>query len=222
MAHESTTAEGGTPDEADQAKARKKALKAEKAQAKKAAKAKAKAENPERGIETMFRSASKNHIRLSQMADNKANILLSVNALIISVTVARLIPELALHQELRIPLGALVATCLSSMIFATISTIPKLTKGITTRDQCDRKEGNLLFFGNFHAMPQEKYEMAMRELMKDRDYLYGSLTRDLYHLGVVLHRKYALLRLSYMIFMWGLIVVVVLAAWAAYAAGLLG
>jgi hypothetical protein len=203
----------------DEKKALKKLRKEEKALAKAEAKAKAKEENPERGIETMFRTTAKNHMQLSQIADNKANIMLSINALILSISVTGLLPQMGLHPEVRLPLFLLLAVCLGSMVFATISTIPKLSKGITTREECDRKEGNLLFFGNFHAMKRTQYEMAMNELMNDRSYLYGSLVRDLYYLGVVLHRKYALLRISYMIFMYGMIGVVALSVWAVETAG---
>ena len=72
------------------------------------------------------------------------------------------------------------------------------------------KEGNLIFFGNFHKMPLEDYEWSIGELMKDRDYLYKSLTRDLYFLGKVLNRKYMLLRYSYYIFMIGLIASIIM------------
>jgi hypothetical protein len=49
------------------------------------------------------------------------------------------------------------------------------------------------------------YDWAMKEMMKDKDYLYGSMIKDIYFLGVVLARKYKLLRISYSIFMYGLI-----------------
>ncbi len=198
--------------ERELSKAEKKTLKAErkeaKALAKAEAKAAAKANSTERGIETMFRNSGKNHMQLSQIADNKANIMLSINALILSISITGLIPRLGLFPELSIPLIILVVVCLISMVFATISTIPSVSKGITTREECDRKEGNLLFFGNFHAMKREQYEMAMKELMNDREFLYGTMVRDLYYLGVVLARKYALLRVAYLVFMYGMVLAV--------------
>ena len=48
----------------------------------------------------------------------------------------------------------------------------------------------------------------MSELLKDKDYLYDTLVKDIYYLGIVLGRKYRLLRLAYNIFMIGLIVAV--------------
>jgi hypothetical protein len=55
-------------------------------------------------------------------------------------------------------------------------------------------------------MSLEEYEWGMKELMKDSNYLYSSLIKDIYFLGVVLGRKYKLLRISYSIFMFGFVI----------------
>ena len=77
------------------------------------------------------------------------------------------------------------------------------------KEDVANKKVNLLFFGNFHQMKLDEFEWGMQEMMKDRDYLYGSLTKDLYFLGLVLNRKYSLLRHTYTVFMIGIIVSVV-------------
>jgi len=58
-------------------------------------------------------------------------------------------------------------------------------------------------------MKLDEFEWAMSEMMQDRDYLYSSLTKDLYFLGLVLNRKYNLLRVTYTVFMVGIIVSVI-------------
>jgi hypothetical protein len=68
------------------------------------------------------------------------------------------------------------------------------------------KKVNLLFFGNFYRMTYDEYSDGMRKVMNDRDFLYGSLTRDVYSQGIVLGRKYGLLRKGYSIFMYGVII----------------
>ncbi|NJO24836.1 MAG: hypothetical protein HC867_02160 [Bacteroidia bacterium] len=55
-------------------------------------------------------------------------------------------------------------------------------------------------------MRLEDYDWAMKEMMNDKEYLYGSMLKDIYYLGVVLARKYKYLRISYNIFMYGLII----------------
>ena len=44
-------------------------------------------------------------------------------------------------------------------------------------------------------MPLEEYQWAMNEMMKDKEYLYNSMIKDLYFLGLVLEKKYRLLEL---------------------------
>ena len=74
----------------------------------------------------------------------------------------------------------------------------------TQQDIADKKT-NLLFFGNFYRMSYEEYKGGMEAMMEDREFLYGSLTRDVYSQGIVLGRKYRLLRIGYNIFMFGVI-----------------
>jgi len=161
-----------------------------------------------RGVETMFKTTSESHTQLSQIADSKANILLSVNAIIISISLSTLIPKLYTekNQHLMIPTFILLTFSVVVIIFAILSTRPKISSGSFTREGIQKREVNLLFFGNFHQMPYEEYEWAMNELMKDPDYLYNSMVKDLYYLGLVLKRKYTLLRVTYNIFMVGIVV----------------
>lgn len=161
---------------------------------------------PDRGIETMFRTTSHNHLMLSQMADTKANILITVNSIILSIVVSVLARRIAEDPNLLVPTVILVTVCLSTTIFAILATRPNLTAGRFTRDDIANKKTNLLFFGNFHAMSIEDYEWSMKEMMKDGDYLYGSLIKDIYYLGKVLGRKYKFLRIAYNVFMFGIVV----------------
>ena len=163
---------------------------------------------PERGIETMFRVALRNHITLSDIADTKANILLSVNAIIISVALSNLLPKLdnPSNTYLIYPTLIFLAFTVASIVLSVLATRPNVTKGEFTKEDVANKKVNLLFFGNFHQMKLDEFEWAMEEMMKDRDYLYSSLTKDLYFLGLVLNRKYSLLRTTYTVFMIGIIV----------------
>lgn len=189
-------------------KEKKTRKKLEKEDAKARLKAKYKDASPDRGIQTLFRVTMRNHLKLSDIADAKANILLSVNAIIISLMIANLIPNLtapAPNNELMIPTLVLVIFSVASIIGAIMSTRPDVTSGEFTREQVKNREVNVLFFGNFHRMPYEQFEWAMNEIIEDRSFVYDSLTKDLYLLGGVLNRKYRLLRITYNIFMTGII-----------------
>jgi predicted metal-dependent HD superfamily phosphohydrolase len=162
--------------------------------------------NTERGIQTMFRTTSNNHFELSSLADGKGNIMISVNSIILSVTLTVLLARLAFYPQYIIPTAILVLVCLASIIFAILATRPSVNKGRFTEDDIRSKKTNLLFFGNFHRMELDEYQWAMNEMLKDREYLYNSMIKDIYFLGVVLAKKYKYLRISYTIFMWGLII----------------
>lgn len=170
-----------------------------------------KEERPERGIDTMFRVTLNNHTRLSEIADSKANILLSVNTIIISIALSILIPKLdnPKNAHLIMPTFVMLLFSVITIIFAILSTRPKVTSGVFTPKDVEERKVNLLFFGNFYKMPYSDYEWAINEVMKDREYLYNSMIRDLYYLGLVLERKYRLLRLTYNIFMFGIIISVI-------------
>lgn len=163
----------------------------------------------ERGVVAMFRIMSESHNNLSQMADSKANIMISVNTIVISIMVSVLLGKLQFYPEFIIPTVILVAVCLTAVVFAILATRPNISGGTFTRDDIQNKKINLLFFGNFYNMQLPDYDWAMKEMMKDKDYLYGSMIKDIYFLGVVLAKKYRFLRWSYSIFMYGLIAAIV-------------
>ncbi|MDD7885435.1 Pycsar system effector family protein [Flavivirga sp. 57AJ16] len=171
-------------------------------------KMKYKNESSERGVQTLFRVALRNHIKLSDIADTKANILLSVNAIIISLVLSNLISKLdnPSNDYMIVPTTIFVVFSVISVVLSIIATQPNVTRGQFTRDDVKNKKVNLLFFGNFHKMELGEFEWAIGEMLKDKDYIYSSLSKDLYFLGVVLSRKYKILRITYAIFMAGIVI----------------
>ena len=158
-----------------------------------------------RGVETMYRTTYRTHVNLSSIADNKANIMLSINAIIISIVLSNLVSQFDDNHYLIVPTGLLLVTCLISVVFATLSTRPKVTEGVFTREDIQQKRSNLLFFGNYYNMDMDDFHWGMMEMIKDSDFLYSSMTRDLYYLGKVLATKYRYLSICYTVFMYGLI-----------------
>ncbi len=197
------------------------ALKENDQKKKKKLKNKLKSVDPEKAIQSVFRVTLRNHIKLSDIADTKANILLSVNAIIISIALSNLIPKLdnPSNQYLIIPTVIFLFFTVVSIVLSVLATRPNVTSGKFTKEDVDNKQVNLLFFGNFHKMSLNEFQWAMNEMLNDKDYIYSSLTKDLYFLGLVLQRKYMLLRLTYSIFMTGIIVSVVAFAIAFFTGG---
>jgi predicted metal-dependent HD superfamily phosphohydrolase len=169
---------------------------------------KKKKDRPEKGIETMFRITSGNNQRLSDMADNKAHILITVNSIILSAIISLVLRKLEENGFLAIPSFILLTVSLLSMIFSILATRPSIPEGTFTPKDIDDKKVNLLFFGNFYKMGLQEYTNGMLKVMDDREFLYGTLIKDVYSQGVVLGRKYRLLRIAYNIFMFGLIIAV--------------
>jgi predicted metal-dependent HD superfamily phosphohydrolase len=162
-----------------------------------------------KGIQTMLRLASGNHLRLSEMADRKANILISVNAIIISVSISVLFRKFETDPFLVIPTIIFLTSSVITIVLSIFATRPTVTGGKFTKEDITNKKTNLLFFGNFYKATLEDYKWGMSVMMRDTEYLYGSLIKDVYYLGVVLGRKYKLLRIAYNIFMVGIVVSVI-------------
>jgi predicted metal-dependent HD superfamily phosphohydrolase len=168
-----------------------------------------KKDKPERGIETMFRITSSNSIRISVMADNKAHIMISVNSIIISVVLALIIKNLDENRNLLIPTIILMAVNVTTIIYSVLATRPRIANGVFTKEQLENKSVNLLYFGSFYNMDFQDYEEGIKAMMGDSEFLYGSLTKDIFWQGKVLGRKYRLLRTSYTIFLFGIIASVI-------------
>ncbi len=192
-------------------KARKKAKKKEK-------KANDTFAEPKRGIETMFRTMYSVHMKLSDMADKKAGMMIQLNAVILSVIITYLGAKsshlvtgdanFARNPILAVPMGVLLLTTLGSVTSAILSAQPDVTSFKWLKKNptiATNRRVNLLFFGQFTKLSLQHFQEGMRELMRQKDTLYTNMVTDLYYLGEVLDRKYKLLRVSYSIFMVGLI-----------------
>lgn len=163
-------------------------------------------DRPEKGVETMYRVALRNHNQLSKIADNKANIMLSITSIMLSLILSSLATKIDSHPRLLIPTLMIITTNLVTMIFSILATRPKVSSSEYSREGFLKNKINILFFGNFYKIPLDEFEWGMRQLMKDKDLLYGSLSKDLYFLGIVLAKKYKFLQYAYSIFMGGLII----------------
>jgi HD superfamily phosphodiesterase len=168
----------------------------------------AKSKSYSRGVDSMFKLTARNQINLSHIADNKSNILISLNGIIISLALATLVSKFKQEPAIIVPTIIFIMFSLSTIVLAILSTRPNISSGKFTREDIEQKKVNLLFFGNFYNMDIEEYEWAVGEMINDDPYLYSTLTKDQYSLGKVLAKKYRLLRWAYNVFMVGLVVTV--------------
>ncbi len=159
-----------------------------------------------RGVDSMFKLTARNQINLSHIADNKSNILISLNGIIISLALATLVSKFKQEPAIIVPTIIFILFSLSTIVLAILSTRPNISSGKFTREDIKQKKVNLIFFGNFYNMALEEYEWAVAEMINDDPYLYSTLTKDQYSLGKVLAKKYHLLRWAYNVFMVGLVI----------------
>ena len=159
-----------------------------------------------RGVESMFRLTARNQISLSSIADNKSNILISVNAIIMSVTMTVLVTRFEEVPNIILPTLVFLLFCLVTIVFAILSTRPNISSGTFSKEDIVQNKVNLLFFGNFYNMELDDYEWAIGELMKNDKNLYSTMIKDQHALGKVLAKKYKLLRIAYNVFMIGIII----------------
>jgi hypothetical protein len=154
-----------------------------------------------RGIETLFKSSYRVQMELTALADNKANMMISINGIIMSIILASVAPKLDNNPWLLLPTLLLLVGSLISMIFAILAARPRVMRHPITLSDLKNSQGNILFFGNFANMSAPDFVKGMEELMQDRVLTYDTMIRNIHSLGSVLNKKFALLQVAYTSFM---------------------
>ncbi len=169
-----------------------------------------------RGIDTLYRSTYRNHINFSSIADGKANMMISINTILISVIVTFSGASFSMFEGVElpslrftVPILVLLVSSLVSVFFAVMSARPKVTEKDVSRKKVKKRKVSLLFFGNFLEIDQENFISHLAELKNNQQELYDSMSMDIYNLGVVLKEKYRLLSISYTVFIIGITLCVV-------------
>lgn len=158
-----------------------------------------------RGIETMLRSAYRVQMDLTGLADNKANMMMSINGIIISVIIAAVAPKLDANPWLLIPTIILLVGNLVSIVYAILAARPRISSQPISLEDLRNSEGNILFFGNFANMHEDEFVEGMIDVVEDKTVMYETMIRNIYGLGSVLRKKFALLQIAYSVFMAALI-----------------
>ena len=156
----------------------------------------------ERGVETLFRLLSKNQYTLNTMIDTKSNILISINALILSLILGTVMSQFDTDPHLIYPVILILITNLTSIAYAIFATRPELIHG-------KKETQNLMFYGNFQEMGEVEYVENISKLMNQGDELYKTIAKDTYYLGKTIDRKFKLLRKSFNIFLIGITISVI-------------
>ena len=162
-----------------------------------------------RGKDTLFRVTVRNQINMVGIADNKANMIITINTIIITLVVTILGSSITVNDvqfldpKLTTPFSVLLIFSLASAVFAVLAARPKIIKEEKRRDKM-----SMLFFGNFYRQPLEDYLEDVDRMLESNDDIYKNLTIDMYNNGQVLNKKYYQLAISYSILLVGLVATV--------------
>ncbi len=160
-----------------------------------------------RGVQTLFRTVSRNHYNLLRMVDNKSSIILTMNSIIISLIMGAMFvaPEGAM-DTIRVGSRILLNFSLISMLFAIISMLPH--KYIGRMFSKSEYRGSL-YAGNFSSLTLEEFKSEFERIMSSGRNIYDEMLTDLYFLGRVITGKQRMLMLSVVVFIIGLVWVIV-------------
>ena len=153
-------------------------------------------------VDNILRVNHGNQMRLGLMADQKANIMITVASIVFSITIANLDNEV-----MKWPLLAFAVGSFFSLLFAIFAIIPSTDYPKDKDGEIDRESPlfNPLFFGHFAHLSIEEYKEDYAETLMTDDKVYDAMAGDIYGQGKVLAlNKYKFLKWSYTSFLWGM------------------
>jgi len=164
-------------------------------------------------ILNIIRTTMRNNIELTHIADNKANVLLSLNALMITFLIPFVIPYIDVIKEyhLSIPILILVLTCFTVIYLAVL--VLKPGKFFHNQGKIEKgKSISPFFFGNYYKMNQQDFKTYFKSAIANKDTVKSHIAEDLHYIGSRLGRKMTIIRIAFNIFMLGLFLAISLAA----------
>ena len=183
-----------------------------------------------KAIETLFRNAIRAELEIIALAATKANIMISLNGLIISALMISGAFIFSSTAAFLLPAGVFLLTAAASIFFALLAASPERAGLFTAlrdwalavwrkearladlrdylrRNAAPPQDGapNLLIYEQRVTLSRDEHWQRMQILLRDRQEIYHQMSDQLYWLGLMAERKFRMLDLSYTIFRWGLL-----------------
>ncbi len=159
-----------------------------------------------RGIESMFRSAYRTQLDMLALAATKANIMISLNGLLVSILLVSGTYLLEVEPLLIIPFVAFLITCVTAIVFAVLAARPSIDRKKHTLGDFRNDTADLLVFNQFAALDRDDYLDAMQEMAHDNDRIYNNMIVHIYGMGQTANQKFTQLYYSYSAFMIGIVI----------------
>jgi hypothetical protein len=152
-------------------------------------------------LDYLLQETRRQLIDFSNMADTKANILLSVSSVLITLSLSRINDKAFTTSVLVLTVFMFITITLALM---TVS--PSIDVSMSKKKSPDEEDFNLLFFGNYSHMSYDMYARHMEKILNDPDEAYEVQVHEIYHAGLYLKRtKYNYIKYGYMFFFIGMI-----------------
>lgn len=163
---------------------------------------------PRTSVDYLMRTAQQHHVQISVMADTKANILITVCSIILTLALSQL--GRTTMREALLTLGLFT---LLSLILAVLAILPKFRK-LDIEGESLPESFNLLFFGHFTSISRDRFLDEIERVLEDDARTYDTLARDLYSIGEYLDRwKYRYLRWAYIALLAGFLAAAIVSIW---------
>ena len=164
---------------------------------------------PERNtVDNLMRTAQQHHVALSSMADTKANIIITVSSIVLTLSLGRVN-----DPELRTSVLVLAGFTLVALLLAILAVLPKYRPLKLDGDTLP-SGFNLMFFGHFAELSRERYLAELSRALQPDGSPYATWANDIYSLGAYLaHHKYRYLRYSYLFFLAGFVLASAAQVW---------
>ncbi len=135
------------------------------------------------------------NLTLSQMADQKASILIGASFVVFSISIG----QASKSEGLSLTIAVLGISALLSAMLAVWAILP----AISTK----RGPGsNMLFFGNFSQVEEKTFADTIVNELVTSEQVYRLMLHDVYQNGQVLqHKKYRFIGYAYRVFLVGLV-----------------
>lgn len=165
---------------------------------------------PERNTgDCLLRTMQQHHVQLSVMADTKANIIITMSSIVLTLVLGRLN-----DPALRAASLTLAAFTLLALLLAVLAVLPKY-RPLKLMDGSLPSQFNLMFFGHFAELSRERFLTEIAGALKSDGSVYETMARDTYALGWYLaHHKYRYLRWSYLFFLGGFVLACFVQGWS--------
>ncbi len=158
-----------------------------------------------RGIDSLLRNAYRAQLDMLSLAAVKANIMISLNGLLISMLIISGTHIIGVDFWFAIPITVFLLSSAVATVFAVLAARPDVSRKRFLPSDFRDDKAHLLLFEEFSDLSEKQYVKAMFRMLKDDDRVYKNMISHVHELGSTADRKYRKLHCAYTVFIAGII-----------------